>query len=75
MKVLYSWMNFKRVLELVKCWAFPLTLSGLPQFWYSRLPLRSIISFKQQAQLFITHFLGTTDQEARQPPNDLQVRF
>ena len=39
--------------DAVKCRAFPQTLSGMAQRWYSRLPPNSIGSFRDLNQAFI----------------------
>lgn len=55
-EVFHSWMNFERVAELARCRAFPLTLSRSAQSGHKKLPSRFIVSFEQQARLFVTHF-------------------
>lgn len=70
-EVFHSWMDFKRVLKLVRYRANPLTLSRIAQSRHDRLPLRSIISFEQQMKLFVTHFLDAKQlKKTKQPPND-----
>ena len=39
--------------DAIKCRAFPQTLSGMAQRWYSRLPPNSIGSFRELSQDFI----------------------
>ncbi|KAL8134681.1 hypothetical protein AgCh_009636 [Apium graveolens] len=44
--------------DAIKCWAFPQTLSGMAQRWYSRLPPNSIGSFRELSQDFIKQFIS-----------------
>lgn len=59
-EVFRSWMDFERVLKQARRRAFPLTLSRLVQSWHNKLLFGSIVSFEQQARLFITHLLGAS---------------
>ena len=44
--------------DAVKCRAFPQTLGGMAQRWYSRLPPNSIGSFKELSKAFISQFIS-----------------
>ncbi|KAL8146473.1 hypothetical protein AgCh_004271 [Apium graveolens] len=44
--------------DAIKCRAFPQTLSGMAQRWYSRLPSNSIGSFRELSQAFIKQFIS-----------------
>ncbi|KAK1383309.1 hypothetical protein POM88_021044 [Heracleum sosnowskyi] len=44
--------------DAVKCKAFPQTLAGMAQRWYSRLPPNSIRSFKELSKAFINQFVS-----------------
>ncbi|KAK1393105.1 hypothetical protein POM88_012161 [Heracleum sosnowskyi] len=44
--------------DAVKCRAFPQTLAGMAQRWYSRLPPNSIGSFKELSKAFINQFIS-----------------
>ncbi|KAL8091612.1 hypothetical protein AgCh_034025 [Apium graveolens] len=44
--------------DAIKCRAFPQTLSGMAQRWYSRLPPNSIGSFRELSQAFINQFIS-----------------
>ncbi|KAK1359607.1 hypothetical protein POM88_044081 [Heracleum sosnowskyi] len=44
--------------DAVKCWAFPQTLAGMAQRWYSRLPPNSIGSLKELSKAFINQFIS-----------------
>ncbi|KAL8154881.1 hypothetical protein AgCh_000290 [Apium graveolens] len=44
--------------DVIKYRAFPQTLSGMAQRWYSRLPPNSIGSFRQLSQAFIKQFIS-----------------
>lgn len=43
--------------DAIKCRAFPQTLAGMAQRWYSHLPPNSIASFKELNQEFVTEFV------------------
>nr|XP_017217146.1 PREDICTED: uncharacterized protein LOC108194707 [Daucus carota subsp. sativus] len=47
------------VTEAIKCRAFPQTLSGMAQHWYSRLPPNSISCFADLSRAFIGQFVGS----------------
>ena len=51
------------VTEAIKCRAFPQTLSGMAQHWYSRLPPNSIASFADLSKAFIGQFIGSKTHE------------
>ncbi|KAL8099843.1 hypothetical protein AgCh_032192 [Apium graveolens] len=44
--------------DAIKCRAFPQTLSGMAQRWYSHLPPNSIGSFRELSQAFIKQFIS-----------------
>ncbi|KAL8098989.1 hypothetical protein AgCh_031627 [Apium graveolens] len=44
--------------DAIKCRAFPQTLSGMAQRWYSRLPPNSIGSFRELSKAFIKQFIS-----------------
>jgi hypothetical protein len=44
--------------DALKCRAFPQTLSGMAQRWYSRLPPNSISSFEELSDAFINQFIS-----------------
>ncbi|KAK1353835.1 hypothetical protein POM88_052200 [Heracleum sosnowskyi] len=44
--------------DAVKCRAFPQTLAGMAQRWYSRLPPNSIGSFRELSKEFINQFVS-----------------
>ncbi|KAK1366127.1 hypothetical protein POM88_041688 [Heracleum sosnowskyi] len=44
--------------DAVKCRAFPQTLAGMAQRWYSRLPPNSIGYFKELSKAFINQFVS-----------------
>ncbi|KAK1385493.1 hypothetical protein POM88_023228 [Heracleum sosnowskyi] len=44
--------------DAAKCRAFPQTLAGMAQRWYSRLPPNSIGSFKELSKTFINQFVS-----------------
>ena len=44
--------------DALKCRAFPQTLAGMAQRWYSRLPSNSIGSFKELSNAFIGQFIS-----------------
>ena len=47
------------VMEAIKCRAFPQTLSGMAQHWYSFLPPNSISCFADLSRAFIGQFVGS----------------
>lgn len=64
-----TWMNFEGVFEIARCTTFPLTLMGTAQDWHAKLQPQSIMSFEQQAGLFISQFMGA--KLARKPVTHL----
>ena len=44
--------------DAIKCRAFPQTLGGMAQRWYSRLPPNSVGSFKDLSKAFISQFIS-----------------
>ena len=51
------------VSDALKCRAFPQTLEGQAQWWYSRLPPNSIASFKELSRAFIGQFISGNTHE------------
>jgi hypothetical protein len=43
----------------IACRAFPLTLKGVAKDWFTRLPPKSVGTFKELGRLFLTQFLAT----------------
>jgi hypothetical protein len=43
----------------IACRAFPLTLKGVAKDWFTRLPHKSVGTFKDLGRLFLTQFLAT----------------
>ncbi|KAL8148167.1 hypothetical protein AgCh_005499 [Apium graveolens] len=54
--------------DAIKCRAFPQTLSGMAQRWYSRLPPNSIGSFRELSQAFIKQFISGRVHEKSSAP-------
>ena len=46
-------------LDTIACRAFPLTLTGVVKDWFTRLPLKSVGTFKELGRLFLSQFLAT----------------
>jgi hypothetical protein len=46
-------------LDEIACRDFPLTLTGVAKDWFTRLPLKSVNSFKELGLLFLAQFLAT----------------
>ena len=44
--------------DLVRCWAFSITLKGPALAWFNRLPPSSISSFRELSIAFVYHFIG-----------------
>ena len=40
------------------CRAFPITLKGLAQVWFSKIPPNSVSSFEELSKLFVNNFIG-----------------
>ncbi|XP_075634005.1 uncharacterized protein LOC142606575 [Castanea sativa] len=51
-------MHLQVVLDKIMCRAFPTTLKGLAQVWFSKITPNTISTFKELNGLFITHFIG-----------------
>jgi hypothetical protein len=45
--------------DKIACRAFPLTLKGVAKDWFTRLPPKSVGTFKELGRLFLTQFLAT----------------
>ena len=56
--------SFKTLIHLqgapdeIMCKAFPTTLKGPTQVWFSKIAPNSVLTFKKLSGLFITHFIG-----------------
>ena len=56
--------TYKNKMELhgyqdpVRCRAFAITLKGSALAWFNRLPLASVLSFKEISIAFVSHFIG-----------------
>ena len=51
-------LSLQPVNDTIKCRAFPQTLSGMAQRWYSRFPPNSIGSFRELSQAFIKQLIS-----------------
>ena len=51
-------MHFQGVPEEIMCRAFPTTLKGLAQVWFSKIPPNIVSSFEELSKLFINNFIG-----------------
>ena len=56
--------SFKTLIHLqgapdeIMCRAFPTTLKGPTQVWFSKIAPNSVLTFKKLSGLFVTHFIG-----------------
>ena len=56
--------SFKTLIHLqgapdeIMCKAFPTTLKGPTQVWFSKIAPNSVLTFKKLSGLFVTHFIG-----------------
>ena len=44
--------------DKIMCRAFPTTLKGLAQVWFSKIPLNSVSFFDELSKLFVNNFIG-----------------
>ena len=51
-------MQLQGVSDEIMCRAFPTTLKGLAQVWFSKIPPNSISSFEKLSKLFVNNFIG-----------------
>ena len=51
-------MHLQVVLDEIMCRAFPTTLKGLAQVWFSKLTPNTVSIFKELSGYFVTHFIG-----------------
>ena len=51
-------MHLQGVPDEIMCRAFPTTLKGLAQVWFSKIPPNSISSFEELSKLFVNNFIG-----------------
>ena len=50
-------MHLQRVLDEIMCRAFPTTLKGPAQVWFSKIPPNSVSSFEELSKLFVNNFI------------------
>ena len=50
-------MHLQGVLDDIMCRAFPTTLKGPTQVWFSKIAINSISTFKELSGLFVTYFI------------------
>ena len=51
-------MHLQGVLDEIMCRAFPTTLKGPAQVWFSKIPPNSVSSFEELSKLFVNNFIG-----------------
>ena len=51
-------MHLQGVPDEIMCRAFPTTLKGPAQVWFSKIPSNSVSSFKELSKLFVNNFIG-----------------
>ena len=51
-------MHLKGVPDEIMCRAFPTTLKGLAQVWFSKIPPGTVSSFEELCKLFVNNFIG-----------------
>ena len=51
-------MHLQGVLNEIMCRAFPTTLKGPAQVWFSKIPPNSVSSFEELSKLFVNNFIG-----------------
>ena len=51
-------MHLQGVPDEIICRAFPTTLKGSVQVWFSKIPLNSVSSFEELSKLFVNNFIG-----------------
>ena len=50
-------MHLQAVPDEIMCKAFPTTLKGLAQVWFSKIPLNNVGSFEELSKLFVNNFI------------------
>ena len=50
-------MHLQGVPDEIMCKAFPTTLKGLAQEWFSKIPLNNVGSFEELSKLFVNNFI------------------
>ena len=51
-------MHLQGVLDEIMYRAFPTTLKGPAQVWFSKIPPNSVSSFEELSKLFVNNFIG-----------------
>ena len=51
-------MHLQGVPNEIMCRAFPTTLKGSAQVWFSKIPPNSVSSFEELSKLFVNNFIG-----------------
>ena len=51
-------MLLQMTLDEVMCRAFPTTFKRVARVWFSQIPPRTIVDFKQLSKSFVRHFIG-----------------
>ena len=51
-------MHLQGVPDEIMCKAFPTTLKGPAQVWFSKIPLNTVSSFEELSKLFVNYFIG-----------------
>ena len=51
-------MHLQGVPDEIMCRAFPTTLKGPAQVWFSKIPPNSVSSFEELSKLFVNNFIG-----------------
>ena len=62
-------MLLQMTLDEVMCRAFPTTFKRVARVWFSQIPPRTIVDFKQLSKSFVRHFIG--GQRHRKPNSHL----
>ena len=50
-------MHFQGVLDEIMCRAFPTTLKGSAQVWFSKITPNTMSSFEELSKLFVNNFI------------------
>ena len=51
-------MHLQKIPDEIMCRAFPTTLKGPTQAWFSKIPSNSVNSFDELSKLFVNNFIG-----------------
>ena len=51
-------IHLQGVPDKIMCRAFPTTLKGPAQVWFSKIPFNSVSSFEELSKLFVNNFIG-----------------